>query len=56
MDAVLGRVAYEAYCAASDHKSLVSGAQLPGWPDLTADIRQAWNDAADAVTEAGRRD
>lgn len=45
----LGQVAYEAYCADTDWKSLVSGAQLPEWSALNPRIRQAWEVAARAV-------
>ncbi len=57
----LGQVAYDGYRASSDGKSLVSGAELPAWPDLPEPIREAWAAAADAVVafcepaeEAGR--
>lgn len=42
-----GRAAYERYLAASGGKSLVSGAELPGWDALPAAIRDAWMAAAD---------
>lgn len=44
-----GFVAYEGYRTASDSRSLVSGAPLPEWPDLSEEIRVAWRAAADAV-------
>lgn len=44
-----GQIAYEGYCKASNNKSLVSGANLPAWADLSPAIRGAWNLAADAV-------
>lgn len=45
----LGQVAYEAYCAKTGWKSLVSGADLPQWAELKSEIRDAWGDAAEAV-------
>lgn len=45
----LGEVAYAGYCAASDGKSLVSGAELPSWENLPEEIRTAWRASADAV-------
>lgn len=44
-----GQVAYEAYFAASDGKSLISGAPLPGWDDQADPIKDAWQAAAEAV-------
>lgn len=44
-----GKMAYEAYCASSGGKSLVSGSTLPAWERLTPEIREAWHAAADAV-------
>lgn len=44
-----GQIAYEAYCADTDWKSLVSGAQLPSWSVLNVRIQQAWEAAARAV-------
>ena len=32
----LGQVAYEAYCGKTDWKSLISGAPLPQWEEVTA--------------------
>lgn len=45
----IGQVAYEGYRAASDGKSLVSGAPLPAWSEQAPEIREAWRAAADAV-------
>lgn len=42
-----GRRAYERYLHASGGKSLVSGADLPGWDALALEIRKAWMAAAD---------
>lgn len=48
----LGRIAYEAYCAKTSWRSLVSGAALPQWEDLKPEIQEAWDVAAEAVREA----
>lgn len=40
------RCAYERYLAAAGGKSLVSGAELPGWDDLASNIKMAWAAAA----------
>ena len=45
----IGQVAYEAYCAHTGWRSLVSGAELPQWSALTDPIRLAWEAAAAAV-------
>jgi hypothetical protein len=45
----LGKLAYQAYCASTGGKSLVSGAALPAWERLSYEIREAWHAAADAV-------
>lgn len=50
----LGQVAYEAYCAASDGKSLISGEVLPGWDEQAPEIRAAWRAAGRAVQEHSR--
>lgn len=44
-----GQIAYEAYTAHSEGRSLVSGAPLPEWSGLAEDIRAAWNAAGFAV-------
>lgn len=49
----LGRIAYEAYCRSSGGVSLVSGAKLPEWGALSAEIRAAWDAAAQAVLSGG---
>jgi hypothetical protein len=41
------RAAYERYLAASGGKSLVSGAELPGWDALSPEIQAAWMAAVD---------
>jgi hypothetical protein len=41
-----GQRAYERYCESSDGKSLVSGAELPGWDGLDEKIKAAWEHAA----------
>lgn len=48
-----GKVAYDAYCASSGGVSLVSGAKLPPWEELSIEIRTAWEAAADAVRGHG---
>lgn len=47
-----GKIAYEGYCKNSGCKSLISGADLPAWDDLSESIRAAWRSAADAVLDA----
>ena len=49
----LGQIAYEAYCASTNWKSLVSGASLPPWIDVKAEIKIAWEAAAEAVVDYG---
>jgi hypothetical protein len=46
-----GQLAYEAYFAASDGKSLVSGAQLPAWAEQDEPIQAAWNHGGTAVAD-----
>lgn len=46
-----GQVAYEAYCATSKGKSLVSGAALPAWGGLTEEIKRAWVAAGSAAAD-----
>lgn len=41
------RAAYERYLASSGGKSLVSGADLPGWDALSPGIKAAWMAAVD---------
>lgn len=41
----LGQKGYEAYCASTGWKSLVSGAQLPEWKNVKGDIQLAWENA-----------
>jgi hypothetical protein len=45
----MGQVAYEGYCLSSKGVSLVSGAQLPPWTQLSPEIQQAWVVSAQAV-------
>jgi hypothetical protein len=52
MEPDFGRIAYEAYGEMSGGRSLVSGAELPGWPDLPESIQVAWTSAARAVLHA----
>lgn len=48
-DEIIGRTAYNAYCTASDGKSLISGVKLPLWSELKSEIQNAWITAAFAV-------
>ncbi len=48
-DQPVGQIAYEAYCQVSGNKSLVSGAELPGYEDLPDPIKAAWQAAGAAV-------
>jgi hypothetical protein len=56
----LGQVAYEAYFNYTSGKSLVSGAKLPTWDELSPAIAAAWEAAGiatvDYVTEDGDGD
>ena len=45
---------YDAYADRAGGKSLISGADLPEWRDLPADIRAAWSAAAGAVVRRCR--
>ena len=47
-----GQRSYEAYRAKAGGVSLVSGTELPGWEELHADIRAAWEEAAAAAVRA----
>ena len=47
----LGQIAYEAYCHATANKSLISGATLPPWADVMAEIQVAWEQAGEAVAQ-----
>ena len=44
-----GRVAYDAYRDAAGGRSLVTGDPLPSFDELPAQIRAAWEVAAQAV-------
>lgn len=46
-----GRCAYDAYCRASGGKSLVTGAELPEFRELSEQIRAAWVSVANAVCQ-----
>jgi hypothetical protein len=52
----LGQVGYEAHCSSLDWKS-ASGEPLPVWDDASANIKIAWEYAAEIIREAvgGRR-
>jgi len=47
-----GKIAYEAYCKATDNKSLISGDELPAWEVLKPEIQNAWTQAGHAVGDA----
>lgn len=47
--ASLGRVGYDAYCRSAGGVSLVSGAKLPPWEELSDAIRCAWESAAESI-------
>lgn len=51
----LGQIAYEAYRNCSNGKSLVSGAPIPTWENLSAEIRAAWELAAFAVKQEAEK-
>jgi hypothetical protein len=44
-----GKVAYDAYCESVGGVSKFTGEKLPVFEDQDADIRRAWNAAAEAV-------
>jgi hypothetical protein len=48
-----GQVAYEGYFDSCGGKSLISGAPLPTWDSQAENIKEAWEDAASAVIQAG---
>lgn len=48
----LAQKGYEGYCGHTGGVSLVSGAELPGWSDLSINIQEAWIAAARAIVEA----
>lgn len=45
----VGKLAYEAYCAAAGNRDFNSGAPLLPWAHLEQEFREAWHAAADAV-------
>jgi hypothetical protein len=47
-----GQIAYEGYCVTAGNKSLISGAELPLWNELSKPIQNAWEAAARAVLDA----
>lgn len=51
-DRTLGQVAYEAYVAYADGRSLVSGDPLPTWSQQSRVVQLAWEAAARAVQHA----
>lgn len=48
-DYALAKIAYDAYCASTGGKSLISGDQLPPFDALKPEIKNAWRAAAEAV-------
>ena len=44
-----GRIAFEAYAAATNNRSLITGDTLPPWNDLGNGVQEAWIAAAEAV-------
>jgi hypothetical protein len=44
-----GQIAYEAYCAATDWKSLVNGKALPQWVEVKDNIKAAWEKSAEGL-------
>lgn len=44
-----GQIGYEAYAAKTGWKSLATGQMLPTWDALRAEIRDAWDTAAEAI-------
>lgn len=49
----LGEVAYNAYCEEVDHRSPVTGDQLPPWENLLSKVQDGWIRAALAVFRLG---
>lgn len=54
MEKSVGQVAYEAYCAHTNWKSLITGIQLPQWIDLRDSLKEAWEKAGNAAFAHGR--
>lgn len=52
----LAKVAYEAYCAHTGWKSLVSGATLPQWVDVKPEIKAAWEAVVNKLIEVSSRE
>ena len=52
MSKTLGQIGYEAYGSGTGWKSLVSGAQLPQWPEVKPEIQLAWETAGHAMVYA----
>ena len=46
-----GQIAYEAYCAYTNWKSLVSGADLPKWESVKPEIKEAWEESAQCLID-----
>ncbi len=46
-----GQVGYEAYCAHTGWKSLVSGQPLPPWNQVKPEIQAAWEKSGEAMSQ-----
>lgn len=44
-----GEAAYNGYKESIGGKSLISGTELPEWPELPEEVKTAWNEAAESV-------
>ena len=47
----LAEIAYNAYCEKTDWKSAVTGVQLPKWPEVRPEVKEAWKAVADEVSK-----
>jgi hypothetical protein len=47
-----GKIAYEAYAAHTEGRSLRTGEALADWEDLPLEYQTAWRVSADAVIQA----
>jgi hypothetical protein len=50
-----GQIGYEAYCAHTNGKSLITGSVLPTWDKLMPHIREAWEAAGAAIYQQAAR-
>jgi hypothetical protein len=51
-----GQIGYEAYCAHTKGKSLITGSKLPEWDALMPHIREAWDAAGAAIADGVRKE